>query len=149
MTERVIQADYVNWRTVVGRKTLQLIFEIDISLQGDVLEMLGPPRTDVSVPCAIALLDMKAVKAESQESVANGHPKKSWPELARSQQAGILCSDEDFQRYFGVSTTLDASAKLKEHFHISSRTVLDSDPEMGPRWDEFVALYRLHCERRP
>jgi hypothetical protein len=146
VSERVIQADYVNWRTVVGRKTLQLIFEIDISLQGDVLEMLGPPRTDVSVPCAIALLDMKKVKAGSQESEANGHPKKAWADYSRSQQAGILCGDPDFWRYFHSTGQEDATQRVKAHFRIASRKELD-DPQKHGLWDEFVALYNLHRDR--
>jgi hypothetical protein len=149
MTERVIQADYVNWRTVVGRKSLQLIFEIDISLQGEVLEMLGPPRTDVSVPCAIALLDMKKVKAEGQaEQSEAAPPKKPWSEYSRSQQAAILCSNPDFWRYFATDDEDDTVRCLKKQLRIVSRKELDSDPEAGKRFDELVALYNLHDRQR-
>lgn len=139
MTDCVIQADYVNWRTVVGRKTLQLIFEIDISQQGEVLKLLGPPASDKSVPCAIALLDLN--KPEGQESEANGSPKK-WSELARSQQASILGGDPDFQRYFRCENGLDAANKIRDHFRIKSRKELDI-PENHARWDEFVAIYNM------
>lgn len=152
MAERVIQADYVNWRTVVGRKTLQLIFEIDISAQGEVFEMLGPPRTDVSVPCAIALLDMKKVKVEGQaEQSEAATPKKPWSEYSRSQQAAILIGDPAFRAYFCGRDGIDqdsCDSSLKRHFRIASKRELD-DAANHAQWDEFVALFKLHRDRLP
>lgn len=143
---RGIEADYVNWRTVTGRKALQLVFEVDISRQEEVLKMLGAPSSDTSKPCAIALLDMKAVKAESQESAANGHPKK-WSEYPRSQQCAILCSDEDFQRYFGTVDGAQCDRMLKAQLRIASKRELDTDADAGKRFDEVCAIYNLHRDR--
>lgn len=143
----IIQADYVDWRTVKGRKSLQLIFEVDLARQTEVLGYLGAPRSDASIPCAIALLDLKAIKAEPQASEAGGSPKKHWSEYARSQQAAILCHDKDFWRYFKCVDEHTARAGLYEHFRISSRSELDR-PENAARWDEFVALFHLHCDRQ-
>lgn len=54
---RGIDAEYVNWRTVMGRKVLQLVFEIDIARQQEVLTMLGTPTVGESKWVAIALLE--------------------------------------------------------------------------------------------
>jgi hypothetical protein len=161
---RVITADYVNWRTVTGRKALQLIFEIDISKQEEVLKMLGAPSCDSSRPCAIALLNNPVAQAGSEQAAYNrqvagsnpagvttsqaegGSPKKSWSEYTRSQQAAILCGDSTFQQYFKASDAIDCDDKLKEHFRIASKRQLDKD-ENHVRWDEFVALYNMHRDR--
>ncbi len=154
----VIQADYVNWRTVVGRKALQLIFEIDISLQGEVLKMLGAPASDKSVPCAIALLNTERAPVagngkpdlqapgDSPPTLSGGVQAKKWSEYSRSQQAAILCGDPDFQRYFGAKNEKEAATSLRFHFRIKSRSELDAF-ERITQWDEFVALYHMHRDK--
>ncbi len=154
----VIQADYVNWRTVVGRKALQLIFEIDISLQGEVLKMLGAPASDKSVPCAIALLNTERAPVagngkpdlqapgDSPPTLSGGVQAKKWSEYSRSQQAAILCGDPDFQSYFVARDAKDCASKIREHFRIASRKDLDEVARWAS-WDEFVALYNLHRDK--
>lgn len=172
-----IDADYVNWRPVTGRKVLTLTFEVDISRQEEVLRYLGAPASDKSIPCAIALLDMKSacapvadgkpdLKALSdslakrvltegvqpdgsyrQVSVANGIPKK-WNDYARSQQAYILCRDPDFCRYFCAESGSETATIAKLRTHFKIGSRGDLDkPENHERWDEFVALFHLHRDR--
>lgn len=160
----VIQADYVNWRPVPSRKTLQLVFEVDISLQNEVLGYLGAPASDKSIPCAIALLDLnKPVGvvdprdfsgftdimrgSTSSEAQPNGSPKKSWAEYKASQQAAILCDDVEFQRYFSCLSPETANLSLKKQLRIASKKELDTDPEAAARFSEVVALYHLHRQR--
>jgi hypothetical protein len=138
---RGIEADFATWRPVQGRKVLQLVFEVPIEQTQHVLDMLGIPQPGASKWCAIALM---APKAEGQAE--GGSPKKAWTEYKPSQQAAILCSDSDFQRYFNAVDEKQAAARVRVHFKVESRSELDT-PEMKPLWDEFVALYRLHCER--
>lgn len=145
MTDCVIQADYVNWRTVVGRKCLQLIFEIDISQQGEVLRLLGAPASDKSVPCAIALLDLKP-KAEGQAPLGAAPPKKFY-ELPASQQCAIICADPEFWRYYRCADEADATQQIKAHLRIKSRKELDTDPVSAERWSQMLALFRLHQQR--
>lgn len=162
---RVIQADFVNWRPVTGRKVLQLVFETDIMNTQEVLEKLGTPQPGESKWVAIALLDTKLVREASPATPTNGEnkvsdsstatqaehseaapPKKSWGELSRANQCGILCSDENFRRYVKVNTPVEAAEFVRSHFRIDSRTDLNSG-ENAARWDEFVALFHLHRDR--
>lgn len=139
-----IEADFATWRPVQGRKVLQLVFEVPIENTQLVLDTLGIPQTGQSKWCAIALLNQKAPEPEGQVSEANGSSKKQWSEYSRSQQAAILCSDEDFQRYIG--NPLNAADWLRAHFRISSRKELDEEKNHG-NWDEFVAIYNLRKAR--
>lgn len=159
-----IQADYVNWRPVNGRKVLQLVFEVPLESTHDVLTKLGTPTPGESKWVAIALLDLKRKPGIIDQrfpsgitpqdtpfmqkvQVEGGSPKK-WNDYARSQQAYILCRDPDFCRYFGADggSETATSAKLRTHFKIGSRGDLDK-PENHDRWDEFVALFHLHRDR--
>lgn len=160
---RGIDAEYVNWRTVIGRRVLQLVFEIDIARQQEVLTMLGTPTVGESKWVAIALLDTELVRerpspptntngerevsgsASTSLQAEGGSPKK-WSEYNRSQQGAILCGDPEFWKYFETTEKYAAQA-LRMHFRINSRKDLDL-PENHARWDEFVALYNLHRERR-
>jgi len=51
-----IQATFSDYRTVKGRKVLQIIFEVPIERQGEVFAALGYPMPDAERWCAIALL---------------------------------------------------------------------------------------------
>jgi len=164
----ILQADFSATRIIAGRKCLQLIFEVPIEAADDAMAKLGGfPQPGENRWVAIALLDTKIAATDSinqsmrgtsnpeiagatpapalQVSEANGSSKK-WADYSRSQQAAILCQDPEFQRYFGAQNTNDAAVKLKDLFHISSRSVLDNY-DMEANWSEFVALYNLHRER--
>jgi hypothetical protein len=56
LTAAAIKATFADWRTVKGRKVLQLIFEVSLEQQGDVLSVLGAPMPDEARWCGIALL---------------------------------------------------------------------------------------------
>jgi hypothetical protein len=85
------------------------------------------------------------VPATSSSEPASGSHKR-WSEMARSQQAFLLCRDCDFWIYWGAVDQIHAEKKLKQHFRIDSKRDLDK-PENHGRWDEFVALYHLHRDR--
>lgn len=139
MTKPVLQADFATWRPVQGRKVLQLIFEVPIENTEHVLKILGVPNPGDSKWCEIKLLQPEA---EGQVSEANGSHKK-WNEYTRSQQAAILCSDPEFQRYFsGGGSELMTKEMLRRQLRIESRKELDK-PENHARWDEFVAIYNM------
>lgn len=147
MTDRcILQADFSSFRPVSGRRVLQLVFEVAIENGEEALKMLGMPIPGEHRWCAIALLDLSKPKAEAQVGEANGSPKKSWTELSRSNQCGILCADEAFCRYVKAGTAVEAAEFVRSHFKIGSRTELNSG-ENAARWDEFVALFHLHRDR--
>lgn len=74
---RVIQADYSNWRTVAGRKVLQLVFEVPIEQTSDVMEKLGVPMPGENKWCAIALLDIGACASGNGVGKPGNAPKPS------------------------------------------------------------------------
>ena len=81
---RVIQADYSNWRTVAGRKVLQLVFEVPIEQTADVMAKLGVPMPGENKWCAIALLDTTACASGNGDGKPENAPKPS-----RGSEAGV------------------------------------------------------------
>lgn len=53
----IISADFASWRTIQGRRVLQLVMEIPIERGEDALRKLGLPMPGESKWCAIALLE--------------------------------------------------------------------------------------------
>lgn len=85
---RVIQADYSNWRTVAGRKVLQLVFEVPIEQTADVMEKLGVPMPGENKWCAIALLDTGACASGNGGGKRESAPKPSSVSEAGENQPG-------------------------------------------------------------
>lgn len=54
MTDSAILATFADWRTVKGRKVLQLIFEVPLEEQAKVLSHLGAPMPMAHIWCGIA-----------------------------------------------------------------------------------------------
>ncbi len=160
----IIKADFSATRTVAGRKVQQLIFELAIEEADEALKKLGGiPHPGKSQPCAIALLDTKAIIAQEQKSSRSDAEDlgstpsggsttqvsdserlshKPFSQYTRSQQAAILCNDPDFWEYFGTNNPADAATKVRRHFRIESRSELDN-PSNHKRWDEFVAIWNM------
>ena len=158
---RGIDAEYVNWRTVMGRKVLQLVFEIDISRQMEVLTMLGTPTTGESKWVAIAPLREKpeaeapaftpvpvligsgsaASKPEPQSREAAGSPKP-FSFLPLSQQAAIRCGDVLFQEFLGVMTATDAAQAVRDNCAVQSRSEFDSNKQAGAAWHNIECRFQ-------
>jgi hypothetical protein len=85
---RVIQADYANWRTVAGRKVLQLVFEVPIEQTADVMEKLGVPMPGESKWCAIALLENGACAGGNSDGKPRNAPKPSSASEPQNEQNG-------------------------------------------------------------
>lgn len=85
---RVIQADYSNWRTVAGRKVLQLVFEVPIEQTADVMAKLGVPMPGENKWCAIALLDIGGCAGEKDAGKHENAPKPSSGSEAPEAQSG-------------------------------------------------------------
>jgi hypothetical protein len=108
----VIKATFADWRTIKGRKQLQLHFEVPIELQAQVLTYLGAPDPTNPKWCAIALLDMsKASKPEQPKE------RRRFDELPPPQQAGIICAEPSFWAFIREEHGMDAySAEDAAHF---------------------------------
>lgn len=157
-----LSATFSDWRTVKGRKQLQLIFEVPLEQQAEVLQILGAPMPDNPIWVGIALLNSAAPSAESgrdsappaastPEAEAQGRdrPRRPFHTLPRSQQAGMLCADEKFQRWLGTKvgqrlpSSEQAAAAVRFLCVVQSRAELD-DTRNGAaqNWDGLVSDYR-------
>lgn len=135
---RVIQATFHDWRTVKGRKMLQLVLEVPMEDQTKVLTMLGPPEPSGSKWVAVALLDMKAAQARKDSEKT---------ERSLAERCAILCTDARFRDYltktWGLKIT-DASMAddiIKKRLGIASKKELnEKDPTFNA---EAAANFKL------
>jgi len=134
-TPCVIDATFHDWRTVKGRKMLQLVFEIPIEKQGEVLTLLGHPEPSGSKWCMIALKDVgKPAQARGAENAATIAAKRAEDKPGRSlaERVAILCNDKRFRDWLGktwggrLDHAADADAEIKAALFISSKTELNA-----------------------
>lgn len=135
---RVIPATFHNYRTVLGRKVLQLVFEIPLEQQNEALTLLGYPNAAEPKWYAIARL----VTNPTAKPVANENPERS-----AAQRCAILCTDARFRQYlnrtWGVNiiTTEDCDKELKKRLKIGSKCQLNAN---DPGFDaEAAANFKL------
>lgn len=141
----IIAATFSDWRPVKSRKVLQLIFEVPVEETEKVLTALGAPMPHEEHWCSIALL---------REEPKPDKPKKRFDEMSRAQQAGVLCNDENFQKWawkrFGLAGTHQTisgpeavvAGNVKMHCRVTSRVELDQDVDAAWNWDALVTEYR-------
>jgi len=121
-TPCVVDATFHDWRTVKGRKMLQLVFEIPIEKQGEVLTLLGHPEPSGSKWCMIALKD---VRKPAQARVTEK------PERSLAERCAILCADVRFREWLGRTwgpRIVDASMAdglIKKRLGIASKSELN------------------------
>lgn len=89
------------------------------------------------------------------------YDRRPFHTLSRAQQAGIKCSDAEFQGWLldldtphaligplldGPSAEL-AAAIVRHHCRVKTRGFFDTDANAGARWDAFLARYDESCGR--
>lgn len=136
MTDLAIKADFVDTRRVKSRGVLQIIVEVDIEREQSVMETLGWPKPAVSLPVAIARL-----QAFSEA------PKSAQRKL--SQEAHLWCNRTDFQQWLGVSSFLDAKAKLYHLCQISSLSELDISEPAALDFKDTVSRFEYEWKKKP
>jgi hypothetical protein len=141
------KATFSDWRTVKGRKQLQLIFEVPLEQQGAVLEMLGAPRPSDPAWCGIALLTGAAAQAQGASAPAPTKDKRNWNDLPPATQAGIRCGEAAFQRFISEEMLggdhvgeIGAKEFIYSWCKVESRAQL-SDPLYAPRWADLNSRY--------
>ena len=72
-------------------------------------------------------------------------PKISWYDMPRSQRAGILCGDEKFLAWLGLSTPAAAANVIYVRCGVISRRELDADEISAGFWDKLEREYRVHA----
>ncbi len=135
----VIKATFSDWKTVKTRKVLQLIFEVPLEQTKLVLDTLGQPMPHEEMWVAIALLrDGGGPEPEQPKE------KRKFEDMPRSQQAGMLCQDGDFQIWLNVEDGdyEEAARIVREKCGVNSRRELDISQFAAEKWDKLVEDYR-------
>lgn len=134
MGKLAIDAVFVDYRRVKGRKCHQIVFEVPSEKWPEVYAVLGEPTIDGSEWFAIAR--MTGVKPQEAKG----------GKLA--QRAGILCNEPAFIRFVAerqggpVAGTEAAVQFLYEQCGVSSRAHLDHDEDAGRAFHGIEVEYR-------
>ncbi len=125
-----IRAAYSDLKLVKTRKVLQLIFEVPIEEADHALRVLGGmPRGDAETWVGIAPITEEAATRPAEK------PRRAWGDLTPTQQAGIRCSDADFQAWLGCFDAEEAAVKVRDHCGVKSRADIGLHPA-NRRWRE-------------
>lgn len=134
MEKLAIDAVYVDYRRVKGRKVHQIIFEVPSEKWPEAYRVLGEPTIESSEWFAIA----KMYGIAPQEAKGG--------KLA--QRAGILCSEGGFRRFLAdragrphIMSHDEAKAEIYRICGVSSRAHLDHDESAGKEFLSLVQEY--------
>ena len=162
---RVIPATFHNYRTVLGRKVLQLVFEVPIEQQNEALRLLGYPNAAEPSWYAIAKLTEKPLAedgvkdtaarltrnqevAGSSPAPAPSKPKRRFDELSLPQQCGIRCDDYRFERFLretwedAIGEDDDVASAVRRIIKVKSRSELSTNHHAANVWRELEAKYQ-------
>lgn len=153
--EAIIQAEYVEWRMVKTRSSLQLIFEVPLEAQERVMQALGVPLPNVSSPVAICrLVDAESRPAPTpqiahanDERAADDIPGK--PPRPLSQVSAILCGIVAFRRFImeqydgwdQMPTPDEAADWIREQCGVRSRREFDTDDAAAANFRNIRSQY--------
>lgn len=133
-----IRASFSDFRIVKGRKVAQLVMEVPIEQADAALRALGGvPSPDVDRWVGIAPLTEEAATRQPENA-----PRRNWDALTYCQQAGIRCSDPEFQAWLSVTDEIEAAAHVREHCQVDSRTELDRTRDAAERWRQMDRDFR-------
>ena len=68
--------------------------------------------------------------------------RRKFEDMPRSQQAGMLCHDENFQKWLSVDGNDNAAWEVRSRCAVGSRAELDNDSVAAQSWDAIVRKYR-------
>lgn len=165
-------ASYSDFKLVKTRGCVQIIFEVPVEQSTAVLKILGGMPTPAEEKWfGIAPLDPKFVTGEAPEPstraadlVASAsasrrgepvsRPKQAWNDMAPSQQAGVLCSDDMFWKFLrehrqvDVHNSRSAAEYVRDHCRVRSRAdIVEGDKSYG-YWRNLVDHFRT-WQREP
>jgi hypothetical protein len=128
-----IEAVFVDYRRVKGRKTHQIIFEVPSEMWPVAYDVLGEPTIDSSEWFAIAKMNGVAPQPSKGGKLA--------------QRAGILCAEGAFQVFASERSSVAASETGAKEFiylscGISSRAHLDHDDEAARKFHDLDQEYK-------
>ena len=142
--DAAILATFADWRTVKGRKVLQLIFEVPLEDQAKVLSHLGAPMPMEEKWCGIARVASKGAKAVGASTRKDGvegaagngvpnkpvtptatKPKQRWSDMRPSARAAMLTKDPEFWEMLSATSEQEADDTMKRILGIVSKRDLD------------------------
>ena len=83
-----------------------------------------------------------------EDKAEDKKPKRSFHDMPRSQQAGMLCADPKFIEWFGGSPE-DTAAGVRGYCGVVSRSEIDDNHYASTSWDELVGRYRQETGQEP
>lgn len=150
----IIEAEYVEWRMVKTRSSLQLIFEVPLERQEHVMQALGVPLPNVSSPVAICrLVDAQsrpAAPARIEHANDEADAAADKPSKPLSQVSAILCNIVAFRRFImeqydgwdQIPTVDQAADWLREQCGVQSRREFDHDDAAASNFRHIRSSYR-------
>jgi len=144
---------YVDLKFMSGLKVARVTLEIPIERSQEFIGMFGTPNKAEPAWCAIARMDVEALKAPTvPERPAEPAPVERG-KAKRSSLAYLMCRDIAFQQWIGCKETLmpvhpdapihTADQILKDRLGIMSKTELDTDPKAAARFDALRTDFEL------
>lgn len=139
---RVIEAMLLRWgETCASGRTVTFL----LPEEGGVHPFKGlkyGPVNGQRVALSVALI----AEDETTTPAMEKKEKRSFDELPRSQQAGILCNEGRFQRYLGFApgtkgVAYSSAAHVRHVCGVKSRAELDTSPTAAGLWDDVVGHY--------
>lgn len=138
-----VAATFHSFRPVGSRKCCQLILEVPIEQANEALQALGGVP-DPANPLWVGIVALDG--QPKQEPAALEATPRRWEDLSLRQQAGIRCSDPDFQKWLGATDADEAARLVRRSCGVRSRRDLDTHPPAAAAWreldDEFYKAQR-------
>ena len=151
-----IAATFCAFRTVAGRKQLQLVFEAPVEQTEHILKLLGYPDPGGSRWVGIAPLELgKKTETQAERATARKPESKRWQDMKLSARAGIMCADKGFWKYVeGQMPNLKCDSEkcaadyVRWRCQVPSRADLDKSAEAGNQFLELEAEFNRWAGRR-
>jgi hypothetical protein len=142
---------YVDLKFMSGLKVARVTLEIPIERSQEFIGMFGTPNKADPAWCAIARMDVEALKAPTVPEKAVEPAPVEKAKAKRSSKAYLMCQNYDFvtwmlpgQSFNSVADAWDkADRALKERLGIKSKSELDTDPEAAARFDALRTDFEL------
>lgn len=131
MTQDVIQGTFSDLKLIKTRSVAQIVIEVPIEAADHALSVLGGvPQAGKECSVAVARLNLgRSHKAAWPSGLGLA------PHTSPSQEAGMYCTDSDFQEFLVTPTEDGAAAKVRAICKVPSRRVLDQSESAAKAWD--------------
>jgi hypothetical protein len=155
---------YVDLKFLSGLKVARVTLEIPIERSQEFIGMFGTPNKADPAWCAIARMDVEALKAPTApekppepapvEKAAGGEVGRK---LTRSQKAALKCQDKDFDAWLRTECerrspdyryVMTADEALKALLGINSKRDLDTNGPCGDAFDRLLTSFEYRNQVR-